>query len=93
MGAVPGPFSCYLALRGVKTLHLRMREHEKNALEVAKFLSSSQYVEKVIYPGIHFNFRKIQKIEHKSDCKAGFRELSYFPPLLLSFQLQPVATN
>lgn len=52
MGAVPGPFSCYLALRGVKTLHLRMREHEKNAFEVAKFLNSSPHVEKVIYPGL-----------------------------------------
>jgi cystathionine beta-lyase/cystathionine gamma-synthase len=52
MGGVPGPFSCYLALRGVKTLHLRMREHEKNAFEVAKFLNSSPHVERVIYPGI-----------------------------------------
>jgi cystathionine gamma-lyase len=52
MGAVPGPFSCYLALRGVKTLHLRMREHEKNAFEVVKFLKSSPHVEKVIYPGM-----------------------------------------
>ncbi|CAB4024206.1 Cystathionine gamma-lyase [Paramuricea clavata] len=51
MGGVPGPFSCYLALRGVKTLHLRMREHEKNAFEVAKFLNSSPHVERVIYPG------------------------------------------
>ncbi|CAB4035794.1 cystathionine gamma-lyase, partial [Paramuricea clavata] len=50
MGGVPGPFSCYLALRGVKTLHLRMREHEKNAFEVAKFLNSSPHVERVIYP-------------------------------------------
>lgn len=52
MGGVPGPFSCYLALRGVKTLHLRMREHEKNAFEVVKFLKSSPNVVKVIYPGI-----------------------------------------
>ena len=51
MGGVPGPFSCYLALRGVKTLHLRMREHEKNAFEVVKFLKSSPNVLKVIYPG------------------------------------------
>ncbi|XP_046846188.1 cystathionine gamma-lyase-like isoform X2 [Xenia sp. Carnegie-2017] len=52
MGAVPGPFSCYLALRGVKTLHLRMREHEKNAFEVARFLNTSPHVKKVVYPGL-----------------------------------------
>lgn len=40
IGAVPSPFDCFLAMRGMKTLHLRMREHAKNALEVAKFLES-----------------------------------------------------
>lgn len=54
MGCVPGPFSCFLANRGVKTLHLRMREHEKNAFKVAQFLKDSPHVEKVIYPGIGY---------------------------------------
>lgn len=52
MGCVPGPFSCFLANRGVKTLHLRMREHEKNAFKVARFLENSAHVNKVIYPGL-----------------------------------------
>ena len=51
VGAVPGPFDCYLANRGLKTLHVRMRQHETNAFAVAKFLQSSPYVEEAIYPG------------------------------------------
>jgi cystathionine gamma-lyase len=52
IGAVPAPFDCYMALRGVKTLHIRMREHEKNATSVAQFLEKHALVEKVIYPGL-----------------------------------------
>jgi cystathionine gamma-lyase len=52
IGAVPAPFDCYLALRGVKTLHLRMREHSKNAMSIATFLEGHPLVERVIYPGL-----------------------------------------
>lgn len=52
IGAVPAPFDCYMALRGVKTLHVRMREHEKNAFAVATFLEAHSKVEKVVYPGL-----------------------------------------
>jgi cystathionine gamma-lyase len=52
IGAVPSPFDCYMAMRGLKTLHLRMREHAKNAMEVAKYLESSPLVDRVIYPGL-----------------------------------------
>lgn len=52
IGAVPAPFDCYMALRGLKTLHLRMERHAQNALEVAKFLEQSPKVEKVVYPGL-----------------------------------------
>lgn len=51
-GCVPGPFDCFLILRGLKTLSLRMREHERNALAVANYLDSHEYVEKVYYPGL-----------------------------------------
>jgi cystathionine beta-lyase/cystathionine gamma-synthase len=47
LGAVPAPFDCYMALRGLKTLHVRMREHEKNAMVVAQFLEQHAFVEKV----------------------------------------------
>ena len=50
-GPVPSPFDCFLANRGLKTLHIRMREHQRNAMAVAQFLSSSPYVAEVMYPG------------------------------------------
>src|SRR5690606_24183281 len=52
MGAIPGPFDCWLTLRGVKTLSLRMREHNKNAMAIAKWLASHPKIEKVNYPGL-----------------------------------------
>ncbi len=51
-GGVPGAFDSWLVLRGVKTLALRMREHERNALQVGQFLETHPAVQKVIYPGL-----------------------------------------
>jgi cystathionine beta-lyase/cystathionine gamma-synthase len=50
VGAVPGPMDCWLALRGIKTLALRMRQHDANAHAVARFLEAEG--RKVIYPGL-----------------------------------------
>jgi cystathionine beta-lyase/cystathionine gamma-synthase len=52
LGAVPGPFDCWLVLRGAKTLAVRMRRHCENARAVAEFLSGHPRVEKVLYPGL-----------------------------------------
>jgi cystathionine beta-lyase/cystathionine gamma-synthase len=52
LGAVPGPFDCWLVLRGLKTLALRMRQHSENAHVVAAFLESQPAVERVLYPGL-----------------------------------------
>ncbi|MBC7544043.1 MAG: cystathionine gamma-synthase [Candidatus Sericytochromatia bacterium] len=52
MGATPGPFDCWLTLRGVKTLALRMKQHEINANAVAQFLRSHPLVTVVHYPGL-----------------------------------------
>jgi cystathionine beta-lyase/cystathionine gamma-synthase len=52
LGAVPGPFDCWLVLRGLKTLAVRMRQHCENARAVAGFLASHPRVEKVLYPGL-----------------------------------------
>jgi cystathionine gamma-synthase len=51
-GAVPSPFDCWLLLRGIKTLALRMERHQENALAVAEFLSGHPRVESVRYPGL-----------------------------------------
>jgi cystathionine gamma-lyase len=52
IGSVPSPFDCFLILRGVKTLAVRMDRSSSNALEIATFLESHPHVEKVIYPGL-----------------------------------------
>lgn len=52
LGAVPSAFDCFLAHRGLKTLHVRMARHEQNALKMAKFLESHSSVEKVFYSGL-----------------------------------------
>ncbi|KAJ2762711.1 cystathionine gamma-lyase cys3, partial [Coemansia nantahalensis] len=52
IGAVPSPFDCYQAQRGIKTLHLRMRQHAENAQVVAEALEASPLVDSVIYPGL-----------------------------------------
>jgi len=52
LGAVPGPFDCWLVLRGLKTLAVRMRRHCENARAVAEFLRSHPRVERVLYPGL-----------------------------------------
>ena len=52
VGAVPGPMDCYLALRGVKTLAVRMEAHCRGAKRVAEFLSSHEKVTRVHYPGL-----------------------------------------
>lgn len=50
VGAVPSPFDCYLTLRGIRTLPLRMGQHSKNALAVARLLQNSRKVRSVYYP-------------------------------------------
>src|SRR5690606_30204406 len=52
VGAVQGPFDSFLALRGAKTLHLRMRAHCENAQALAEWLDSHPAVDKAIYPGL-----------------------------------------
>jgi cystathionine beta-lyase/cystathionine gamma-synthase len=52
LGAVPGPFDAWLVLRGIKTLAVRMRQHCRNAMEVALWLERRAGVERVLYPGL-----------------------------------------
>ncbi|MCB1555142.1 MAG: cystathionine gamma-synthase [Xanthomonadales bacterium] len=52
VGGVQGPFDSFLALRGLKTLHLRMRAHCDNAQQLAEYLETHPAVERVVYPGL-----------------------------------------
>lgn len=64
LGAVPSPIDCFLILRGLKTLSIRMKKHGENALKIAKFLENHKKIEKVIFPGLesHTN-HKLAKIQ------------------------------
>ena len=52
MGPTQSPFDSWLVLRGIKTLAIRMREHERNAKKIAKYLEEHKQVERVVYPGL-----------------------------------------
>ncbi|MGZ4302939.1 MAG: cystathionine gamma-synthase [Gaiellaceae bacterium] len=52
LGAVPGPLDCWLVLRGIKTLAVRMRQHCHNAHAIAGFLERNSRVQQVLYPGL-----------------------------------------
>jgi cystathionine gamma-lyase len=52
IGPSQSPFDSWLVLRGIKTLAVRMKAHEQNAMKIAKYLESHPKVEKVIYPGL-----------------------------------------
>ncbi len=62
-GAIPSPMDCFLVLRGIKTLHLRMQRHCENAAQIAAFLRTHPKVEKVYYPGFedHHNHEVAKK--------------------------------
>lgn len=63
IGAIPSPFDCFLILRGIKTLAVRMEQSSANALAIATFLETRDEVERVIYPGLpsHPQFELAQK--------------------------------
>lgn len=72
IGAVPSPFDCWLAHRGLKTLHLRAREATKNATAVAQALKSSPHVISVNYPGLDSHpQRKIALKQHRDGMGGG----------------------
>ncbi|MFL5693699.1 MAG: cystathionine gamma-synthase [Ktedonobacteraceae bacterium] len=76
-GGVPSPFDSWLTLRGIKTLAVRMRQHEENAKVVAKYLVEHPRIEKVYYPGL---------ISHP-DYELARRQMSGFGGML-SFQFK-----
>lgn len=97
-GAVPGPWDCWLALRGLKTLPIRMKAHSENALSIAQKLSQHPLVDRVIYPGLPDHpqhelakqqmsgFSGMVSAELKVDC-AGVQRF------IKSLQLFPLAAS
>ncbi len=70
LGAVSSPFNSWLFIQGIETLAIRMREHSKNALELATFLESHPKVKKVNYPGLksNSNYANAQKYFEDGAC-------------------------
>ena len=63
IGSIPSSLDCYLVNRSIKTLYIRMKQHEYNALQIATLLQSNSHIKNVIYPGLksyisNFNFKK-----------------------------------
>jgi cystathionine beta-lyase/cystathionine gamma-synthase len=66
MGGVPSPFDCYLAIRGIKTLAIRVERQNENALKIAKFLEKHEKILKVIYPGLESSpYHELAKSQQK----------------------------
>ena len=74
VGAVPGPFDCWLTQRSIKTLHLRMPRHDENGRAVAEYLSKSSKINKVFYPGLesHPQHELAKKQQLDPDGNPGF---------------------
>jgi cystathionine gamma-synthase/cystathionine gamma-lyase len=95
IGAVPSPLDSWLVLRGIKTLAVRMREHEKNALFLADFLEKHPKVERIYYPGLpsheHYHLAKQQMSGFGGmislELKGGFAAVERFVSRLKLFLL------
>jgi cystathionine gamma-lyase len=94
-GAVPAPMDCFLVMRGIKTLPVRMMKHAENAMEVARFLEVHPKIHKVIYPGLESHPQhKIAKKQMSGYSgmvtffmEGGLREASEFLQKLRVFTL------
>lgn len=71
IGAVPGAFDCWLAHRGLKTLHLRAREASRNATMVAQALQASEHVLAVNYPGLEAHKQRHVAVKQHRDGMGG----------------------
>ncbi len=94
-GAIAGPFDSYLALRGVKTLAVRMKAHNENGLRIAQWLTAHPLVEAVYYPGLHSHPQSELAAKQMQGfggmisilVKGGFKKASQFMQQLQIFTL------
>jgi len=95
IGAVPSPMDCFLAIRGIKTLSLRVERQNQNSLAIAEFLEKHEKVEKVYYPGLKSSpYHRFAKKQQKGFggvvsflIKGGLEESKKFLPKLKVFTL------
>ncbi|OCQ19728.1 O-succinylhomoserine (thiol)-lyase [Pseudoalteromonas luteoviolacea] len=95
IGITGSPFDSYLTLRGLRTLKVRLKQHEQNALEIAQYLEASPFVEQVYYPGLasHPQHELAKKQQHgfggmvSFDIKGGLADSAAFLTALKQFSL------
>ena len=95
MGANPSPFDCYLALRGIKTLEVRILQSTCSAYHIAHFMEKHEAVESTIYPGLKSNkFHELAKKQMRGfgamitfRVKGGKEQVSKFLKALKIFTL------
>ena len=71
IGAIPSPFDCWLATRGMKTLALRIRQHNQNALKIAQFLQNHPKVSETLYPGLPSHPQHQLATKQQQNCGFG----------------------
>ena len=103
VGAVPGPQDCFLVLRGLKTLHVRMDRHQTNAQQLVEWLSKQPQIEKVLYPGFSgmisfvlaadldsaIRFVKATKIFTLAESLGGVESLIELPAVMTHASVPP----
>ncbi|NOU51071.1 cystathionine gamma-synthase [Pseudoalteromonas sp. JBTF-M23] len=95
IGITGAPFDSYLTLRGLRTLNVRLRQHQENALTIAKYLAQSPYVSQVYYPGLESHPQhELAKQQQEGfggmvsfDIKGGLQESAAFLTSLKQFSL------
>lgn len=104
VGAVPGPFDCWLTILGLKTLDVRMRKHNENGIVISKYLESHPKVARVIYPGLESHpmhqiakeqmsgFSGMISFELKGGLEAGKKLMNSVSLCLLAESLGAVET-
>ena len=98
MGVIPSPFDCYLVNRSIKTLDLRMRRHEHNALAIAKLLTKHPLIKSVVYPGLpdHPQKKLIESQMHGNGGMISFYlngDLNFTKHFLNRLKLIPIAES
>ena len=81
-GATPGPMDCFLTLRGIKTLHLRMQRHSENAEKIAMFLKEHTKIADVFWAG----FKDHKNYNIAKNQMNGFGGMVYFIPVDNKFE-------
>jgi cystathionine beta-lyase/cystathionine gamma-synthase len=96
-GAVPSPFDCWLTLRATKTLAVRMKQHNENAMEIAEFLKTQDFAYKLYYPGLpehpHYDLANSQMSGYGGMISLDFGDMELTKKFMKSTKLFTLAES